>query len=84
MPVESVRLQWKSTVLAHIQRIRIYVQIYILRQKGFWDIPLIRPVRRGVSSRPRKAECISGAVCYVAVYINYEIRRPKTYEKSLL
>src|SRR5690625_1364265 len=26
---ESVRLQWKSTVLAHIQRI-LYVQIYIL------------------------------------------------------
>src|SRR5690625_3549791 len=32
---ESVRLQWKSTVLAHIERIQIYVQIYILRQKGF-------------------------------------------------
>ena len=33
MPVESVRLQWKSTVLAHIQRIR-YVQIYILGLKA--------------------------------------------------
>ena len=33
MPVESVRLQWKSTVLAHIQRIR-YVQIYILGFKA--------------------------------------------------
>src|SRR5699024_4114100 len=32
---ESVRMQWKSTVLAHIQRIQIYVQIYILCQKGF-------------------------------------------------
>ena len=27
MPAESVRLQWKSTVLAHIQIVRIYTQI---------------------------------------------------------
>src|SRR5699024_1370724 len=52
---ESIRLQWKSTVLARIQRIQIYLQIYVLCQKGFSDIPPIRLVYRGFSSRPRKA-----------------------------
>src|SRR5690625_1703685 len=48
MPAESVRLQWKSTVLAHIQKIRIYAQIFILAPKGSLDIPLICPGRRAL------------------------------------
>jgi len=47
VPAESVRLQWKSTVLAPIQIVRIYIHTLndetksnIYNGKNFWDVPL--------------------------------------------
>jgi len=48
MPAESVRLQWKSTVLAPVQTARIYIHTLnddtdsnIYTRKNFWDVPLV-------------------------------------------
>src|SRR5699024_8431764 len=80
MPAESVRLQWKSTVLAHIQRIRIYdANIYFALEKLLRYSTDTFCTSRGQQSSTESvvhflAEGGTPTInsSYFAVYINYE------------
>src|SRR5699024_9617839 len=91
MPAESVRLQWKSTVLAHIQRIRIYdANIYFALEKLLrYSTDTFCTSRGQQSSTESIVHFLAGGVhqpsiCpYFAVYIYYEgLKSNKTYEKN--